>query len=66
MLLLTRRQDQQILLNTPGGLIEIDVKRITGNQVRLGVTAPDNVHIVRSELLPLDADKQQTKTRPAA
>jgi len=52
MLVLTRREGERIAL---GDDIVVTVVSIQGNKVRLGVSAPDDVVIRRSELL-IDAD----------
>ena len=52
MLVLTRREGERIAL---GDDVVITVVSIQGNKVRIGVSAPDDVAIRRSELL-LDAD----------
>ena len=54
MLVLTRKLMEKLVI---GDNICITVVRIEGGQVRLGIEAPSNVRIVRSELVPdlLDA-----------
>lgn len=47
MLILTRRHDESIMI----GDIEVKVLGIKGGQVKIGIAAPDNVHILRKELL---------------
>jgi len=58
MLILTRRPGESIQV---GEEIEISVLEIRGNQVRLGINAPAEVLVLRSELLqptsPADADQ---------
>lgn len=49
MLVLTRRTDETILID---GRIEIQVVRIKGNTVRIGIRAPEDVKILRGELAP--------------
>jgi len=49
MLVLSRKVGERIQI---GEGISVIVTRIAGNRVTLGVTAPKNVHIVRSELKP--------------
>ncbi len=49
MLVLTRREEQKIVFPTLG--IKVDVLRIRGNVVKIGIEAPDNVPIVRDELV---------------
>jgi carbon storage regulator len=53
MLVLTRRVGEEIVIDDT---IRMVVLGIRGNQIRLGLTAPASVHIVRSELL-VDAGK---------
>lgn len=48
MLVLSRRKDESIVL--PGLGITIEVIRVNGNKVRLGIKAPDSVRILRGEL----------------
>lgn len=47
MLVLTRRKDEEILIN---GNISIKVLSVKGNRVRLGVDAPDDVQVNRAEV----------------
>lgn len=60
MLVLTRQPGQSIVL---GGGIVIEVIEVTrGNNVRLGITAPKTVPIVRKELLAqASAEASQNK-----
>jgi carbon storage regulator len=48
MLILTRRPGESIQV---GDNIEISILEIRGNQVRLGINAPPDVLVLRSELL---------------
>jgi len=48
MLVLSRKVNQRILLS---GNIRITVTCIRGNQVRLGIEAPDQIEILRGELM---------------
>jgi carbon storage regulator CsrA len=52
MLVLTRKIDQRIQI---GGDITITVIQVKGRYVRLGIDAPTNVRILRSELTRSDA-----------
>ena len=47
MLILTRKEDEKILIDDN---IEISVVEIKGNKVKLGIDAPDEVEILREEL----------------
>lgn len=51
MLVLSRKRDEKILLKVNDQEIELTIVRIDANKVRLGIQAPDNVTILRSELL---------------
>ena len=48
MLILTRRIGEQLLI---GNDIKVVVLSIKGNQIRIGIDAPDDVKIMREELL---------------
>ncbi|MBW3623907.1 MAG: carbon storage regulator [Armatimonadetes bacterium] len=48
MLILSRKPGQSIII---GGIIEITVAEVRGDQVRLGITAPRSVPIFRTEVL---------------
>ena len=47
MLVLSRKQKQQIRI---GNDVVLTVLQVKGNSVRIGIEAPDSVHIVRGEL----------------
>jgi carbon storage regulator CsrA len=47
MLVLTRKQQQQIRI---GDQITITILRVSGNTVRVGIEAPQDVRVVRGEL----------------
>ena len=52
MLILTRRPGETLIIELPTGeRIEVTVLGIKGNQVRIGTDAPDEIAIVREELL---------------
>jgi carbon storage regulator len=52
MLILTRRPSESIIIELPTGeQIEVTVLGIKGNQVKIGTDAPDDIAIVREELL---------------
>jgi carbon storage regulator len=48
MLVLSRKKQESIVI---AGGITITILDFDGNRIRLGITAPDEVKIVRSELL---------------
>ena len=52
MLVLTRRPGETLIIETPGGEpITVTVLQVKGDQVRIGTDAPDDIAIVREELL---------------
>ena len=53
MLVLTRRKDEEILINDN---ISIKVLSVKGNRVRIGVVAPDDVQVNRAEIQKLLSD----------
>ena len=57
MLVLSRRQNEQIVFPELG--ITIDVVRVKGKTVRLGIKAPDSVQIKRGELAAFDLGFQE-------
>lgn len=59
MLVLSRKLGERIVINDQ---ITVEVLQIIGNRVRLGVTAPAGVPILREELLaaPKPAAKKET------
>jgi carbon storage regulator len=56
MLTLTRKLGQKIFI---GGGIEIEVRDIRGQQVRLGITAPLSLPVYREELYRQIADANE-------
>lgn len=61
MLVLTRKPSQSIRI---GDGIEVQVLSVSGAKVRLGITAPRDVSIVRDEVLELarPSAKQELRT----
>jgi carbon storage regulator len=51
MLVLTRKLNETIRINDD---IEIKVIRLTGNRVKIGVQAPQDVKVMRGELVERD------------
>ena len=49
MLVLSRKKNESIVID---GQIKIEVLKVKGNTVRLGISAPDNIKILRGELAP--------------
>lgn len=50
MLFLTRKEGEILNVYTTDGIIQIHVKSFRNGQVRIGVDAPMNVHIMRDEI----------------
>ena len=50
MLVLSRKPGQKILI---GDDIVVTINRVSGNQVSVGVEAPDHIRILRGELQPI-------------
>lgn len=48
VLILTRQVDEAIII---GNAVKVKVLGLKGNQVRLGIEAPDSVKILRAELV---------------
>ncbi len=63
MLVLSRKLNQSIHI---GDGISIRVVRIKGNSIQLGIDAPQDVHVVRSELLQRDASESASAELMAA
>ncbi len=56
MLVLSRKQNQTIVID---GQIEIEVLKIKGNTVRLGIRAPQEIKVLRGELSPFELEFKQ-------
>ncbi len=63
MLVLTRKPDQQILIE---GGITLTLLEVDGNRVRIGIDAPPHVRIMRGELAAeIEMGKEPAWARPA-
>jgi carbon storage regulator len=52
MLILTRRVGETVIIELPTGeKIQVAVLGVKGNQLRIGTEAPDDIQIMREELL---------------
>ena len=52
MLILTRRPSETLIIELPTGeQVQVTVLGIKGNQIKIGTDAPDDIAIVREELL---------------
>lgn len=63
MLVLSRKEQEAILI---GDNILVTVVRIGPGKVRIGVQAPDDVKIMRSELNPLNSENESCTLSPLA
>ena len=61
MLVLSRKAMQSVMI---GSDIRITVVRVEGNQVRIGVEAPQDVRILRGELLEDSSETASASDRP--
>lgn len=57
MLCLARRVGERIVIN---GNIVVKILEIQGKRVRIGIEAPEGVHIRRGELEPLPPQEKKT------
>lgn len=58
MLVLTRKFGEEIVL---GGNIRVVVNRISPSRVAIGIIAPDDVNIVRGELVETGGDEDKSE-----
>lgn len=56
MLALTRKLSESIII---GGNVVVTVVEVRGNRVKLGIDAPKEQRVVRSELVERDAEEPQ-------
>ena len=65
MLVITRRYNEKVLI---GDDIAVVIVRIDGHQVRLGIEAPKNLNVRRSELEPIamGANSEKRTEAPGA
>lgn len=61
MLVLTRKLDQQIQI---GDGIVVTVLQVKGNTVKIGISAPRDVRVLRGELEPKSNEMEVRKTSP--
>jgi carbon storage regulator CsrA len=61
VLVLTRRENEKILLPDVG--VTVELMAVTGNRARLGITAPENIRILREEVAATQGALQQVMTR---
>ncbi|HZA59569.1 MAG: csrA [Solirubrobacterales bacterium] len=61
MLVLTRKPGQRILI---GDDVEVQVLSVSGEKIRLGITAPRDVSIFRNEVLELQVAEARPSAKP--
>ncbi len=61
MLTLTRKPEETIVIGEGTERIEVTVKEIRRNQVRLGITAPESVRIFRKELVEREESSHENR-----
>lgn len=64
MLCLSRKENETIVLSLDGGntgQVEITVNEITPNRVRIGVTAPRDITVLRKELMGQEGGARQDR-----
>jgi len=61
MLVLTRRENEKILLPDVG--VTVELMSVSGNRARLGISAPDNIRILREEVAAGQAIVQKAVAR---
>jgi carbon storage regulator len=59
MLVLRRKVEESIVMFLLAGEIKISVLAVEGERVKLGISAPADVSIVREELLDNEAKQRQ-------
>ena len=58
MLVLSRKQNEVIVIETPEGrVIHVEIMRIGNGSIRLAIDAEREVHVRRKELQPLEQSK---------
>jgi carbon storage regulator len=62
MLVLSRKTDERVLV---GGCITVTVLRVGKNEVRLGIDAPPDINIRRSELVTAGTTGSEAKEADA-
>jgi carbon storage regulator len=63
MLVLSRKNGEKVMI---GNGITVTVVEVIGNRVRLGISAPDNVRILRGELAEWQQGPERDRDRSDA
>ena len=53
MLVLSRKKNETIIID---GRIKVEILKIKGNTIRLGISAPKEMKVLRGELSPLEVE----------
>lgn len=53
MLVLSRKKNETIIID---GRIKVEILKIKGNTIRLGITAPKEMKVLRGELSPFEVE----------
>ena len=54
MLVVGRREGESIIIETTDGEIVVSLERLQGTQARIGIEAPEQVKVLREELIPAE------------
>ena len=54
MLVLSRKVNEEVIID---GRIRVQVLQVKGKTIRIGISAPDDVKILRGELQPFEIEK---------
>ena len=63
MLVLSRKKSEEIVIGEGDDAVVVTVVELQGGKVRLGITAPKNVRVLRKELLP-PSDQAGASSKP--
>lgn len=64
MLILVRKAEQGIVITMPNGVeVTYRILAVEGERVKVGITAPQDVQILREELLP-DFEERVQRPKP--
>lgn len=55
MLVLSRKKNETIIID---GRIKVEILKIKGNTIRLGISAPKEMKVLRGELSPFDVERE--------
>lgn len=60
MLVLSRKKNESVVID---GRIRIEVLKVKGNTIRLGISAPKDVKVLRGELDPVNGNNSQEPSK---